>query len=382
MRPRHVFLIIAIGVLALAGACGAGDPEPAQPGDGDGTPSGGGIAALVEQLRAAGADVEAGGAVAQPFFAVPGQLLTVNGAGVQVFAYPSVAMAEADAAKVSPRGDTIGTTSVLWVSPPHFFRDAELIALYIGDDDAVVELLAGVLGPRFAGGARVPVTDVPEVPEAVDAAARAALAERLGTSPGALVLVRAAGVTFSNGSLGCPQPGFAYTEALVPGFELLYEHEGVRYQYHVSEDGAQLTDCRGEGAEALPFRTGRGIVSVTDAFALAERQEPLAAEVVLRTAEEAAAYVAAHPGAVSIDAAAVDWSTQLLAGAVATGTGCTFAAEVTGASADHVGRTVDISVHVETSGLCEKFGAAALWVILGDVPGGYPVRFMLTSAGP
>ena len=378
MRPRHVFLIIAIGVLALAGACGAGDPQPGQSGDGDG-----GVAALAQRLRDAGAEVEAGGAVAQPFFAVPGQLLTVNGASVQVFAYPSVAMAEADAAKVSPRGDTIGTTSVLWVSPPHFFRDAELLALYIGDDDAVVELLASVLGPRFAGGARVPVTDVPEVPEAVDAAARAALAERLGVppGPGSLLLVRAAEVTFSNGSLGCPQPGFAYTEALVPGFELLYQHEGVRYQYHVSEDGALLTDCRGEGAEALPFRTGRGIVSVTDAFALAERQGPIAAEVVLRSAEAAAAYVAAHPGAVSIDAAAVDWSTQLLAGAVVTGTGCTFAAEVTGARADHLGRTVDISVHVETSGLCEKFGAAALWVILDDVPGDYPVRFMLTSAG-
>ena len=311
MRPRHVFLIIAIGVLALAGACGAGDPQPGQSGDGDG-----GVAALAQRLRDAGAEVEAGGAVAQPFFAVPGQLLTVNGASVQVFAYPSVAMAEADAAKVSPRGDTIGTTSVLWVSPPHFFRDAELLALYIGDDDAVVELLASVLGPRFAGGARVPVTDVPEVPEAVDAAARAALAERLGVppGPGSLLLVRAAEVTFSNGSLGCPQPGFAYTEALVPGFELLYQHEGVRYQYHVSEDGALLTDCRGEGA-------------------------------------------------------------------VVTGTGCTFAAEVTGARADHLGRTVDISVHVETSGLCEKFGAAALWVILDDVPGDYPVRFMLTSAG-
>ena len=382
MRPRHVFLIIAIGVLALAGACGAGDPEPAQPGDGDGTPSGGGIAALVEQLRAAGADVEAGGAVAQPFFAVPGQLLTVNGAAVQVFAYPSVAMAEADAAKVSPRGDTIGTTSVLWRSEPHFFRDAELLALYVGGDDSVVELLTSVLGPRFAGGATIAEPDVPVVSEAADAAARAALAERLGVPVDSLLLVRASEVTFSDGSLGCPQPGFGYTQAIVPGYELLYEGEGVRYQYHVSEDGAQLTDCRGEGAEALPFRTGRGVVSVTDAFALAEGQGPLAAEVVLRTAEEAAAYVASHSGAVAIDTAAVDWSTQLLAGAVVTGGGCTFAAAVTGVRADHLGRTVDISAHAETSGLCEKFGAVALWVILDDVPDDYRVGFVLTSIGP
>ena len=247
MRPRHAFLIIAIGVFALAAACGGGDPEPAQPGD-----AGGGIAALAQRLRDAGAEVEAGGAVDQPFFAVPGQLLTVNGAAVQVFAYPSVEMAEADAAKVSPWGDTIGTTSVLWASPPHFFRDAELLALYVGGDDAVVELLTSVLGPQFAGGATIAEPDVPVVSEAADAAARAALAERLGVPADSLLLVRAAGVTFSDGALGCPQPGFGYTEALVPGFELLYEHEGVRYEYHVSKDGAQLTDCRGEGGVALP----------------------------------------------------------------------------------------------------------------------------------
>ncbi len=376
MQPRHTFLIIAIGVFALAAACGGVDPEPTQSGDADG-----GVAALAQRLRDAGAEVEAGGAVDQPFFAVPGQLLTVNGAGVQVFAYPSVAMAEADAAKVSPWGDTIGTTSVLWASPPHFFRDAELLALYVGDDDAVVELLAGVLGPQFAGGARVAVPDEPEVSEAADAAARAALAERLGVPPGSLLLVRAAEVGFDS-ALGCPQPGVAYTKPLIPGFELLYEHGGVRYQYHVSVSGAQLTDCVGTDVEALPFRTGRGVVSDTDAFALAEGQGPLAAEVVLRTAEEAAAYVASHSGAVAIDTAAVDWRTQLLAGAVVTGGGCTFAAEVTGVRADHLGRTVDISAHAETSGLCEKFGAVALWVILDDVPDDYRVGFVLTSVGP
>ena len=382
MRRTPAYLIVAMGVLALAAACGAGDPEPGQSGNGDGASAGGGIAGLAERLRAAGADVDVGGAVAQSFFAVPGQVLTVNGSEVQVYAYPSVEMAEADAAKVSPDGTTIGTTSVLWVSPPHFFRDAELLALYIGANDAVVELLASVLGPRFAGGATVPEPDVPEVPEAADAAARAALAARLGVLADSLLLVRAAEVTFANGALGCPQPGVAYTEALVPGFELLYEHERVRYQYHVSENGAQLTDCVGTDVEALPFRTGRGIVSVFDPLGLAERQEPLAAEVVLRTAEEAAAYVASHPAAVAIDTGAVDWSTQLLAGAVVTGTGCTFAAEVTGTRADHLSRAVDISAHAEATGLCEKFGALALWVILDDVPDDYLVGFILTSVGP
>ena len=378
MRRTHAVLVIALGLVALLAACGAEDA----PRSGDGA---GGVDALAQRLREAGADVEIGNTVTQPFFAVPGQVLTVNGTGVQVYAYPSAGMAEADAAKVSPDGATIGTTSVLWGLPPHFFRDAELLALYVGDDDAVVELLAGVLGPRFAGGAAAGVPSVPNAPDvsaAADAAARAALAERLGVGADDLLLVRAAWVTFSDGALGCPQPGFSYTEALVPGFELLYEHERVRYSYHVSEDGAQLTDCIGEGAEALPFRTGRGIVSVSDPFALADGRGPLAAEAVLRTAADAAAYVAGNPGTVSIDIAAVEWSTQLLAGTVATGTGCTFAAEVTGVRADHPSRAVAIDVHAEATGSCEKAWAIALWVVLDDVPDDYRVGFTLTSAGP
>ena len=60
-----------------------------------------------------------------------------------------------------------------------------------------------------------------------------------------VTLGRVAEREFPNGALSCPQPGLAYTEALISGFALLYENDGLLYQYNISADGRQLTDCVG-----------------------------------------------------------------------------------------------------------------------------------------
>lgn len=106
---------------------------------------------LVDALRAAGATVEPVGEVTQPFFAVSGWMIRVNDGDVQVFEYEDEVAAEADATRVSPDGSAIGTTSILWVGSPHFFRTGRLIALYVGDEPNVLDLLQSVLGPQFAG---------------------------------------------------------------------------------------------------------------------------------------------------------------------------------------------------------------------------------------
>lgn len=41
----------------------------------------------------------------------------------------------------------------------------------------------------------------------------------------------AAQVTWSDGSLGCPQPGQAYTQALVDGYWVVLSHGGETYDY-------------------------------------------------------------------------------------------------------------------------------------------------------
>ena len=64
-----------------------------------------------------------------------------------------------------------------------------------------------------------------------DAAARA------GVEPGEVDLVVAEAVTWSDGSLGCPEPGMMYTQALVPGYRVVVEAGGEELSFHASESG-------------------------------------------------------------------------------------------------------------------------------------------------
>ncbi len=110
-----------------------------------------GYVSLIDSLRAAGATVEPAGEVSQPFFSVKGQVITVNGGDVQVFEYADAAVADAEAALVSPDGGSVGTSMMSWVAAPHFFKTGKLIVLYVGDSADVTDALEAALGPQFAG---------------------------------------------------------------------------------------------------------------------------------------------------------------------------------------------------------------------------------------
>lgn len=109
-------------------------------------------ASLVANLRAAGASVKPGEEVDQPFFSVAGKMIEVDGEDVQVFQYADAAIADAQAAQVSPSGTTVGRTKIQWIGPPHFFKKGRLIVLYVGDNGKVLKALESILGPQFAGG--------------------------------------------------------------------------------------------------------------------------------------------------------------------------------------------------------------------------------------
>ena len=63
-------------------------------------------------------------------------------------------------------------------------------------------------------------------------AAIADLAARLGVDESAIAVVTTEEVTWRDGAIGCPEPGMAYTQALVPGVRVILEVDGVRYHYH------------------------------------------------------------------------------------------------------------------------------------------------------
>ncbi len=70
-----------------------------------------------------------------------------------------------------------------------------------------------------------------EVPQAVQGA-MADLAAHLGVSGDVIDWVSHEEVVWPDGSLGCPQPGMAYTQAIVSGSLSVFEVDGVRYEYH------------------------------------------------------------------------------------------------------------------------------------------------------
>jgi hypothetical protein len=122
--------------------------------------------ALITTLRNHGVAVAQVGAVQQPFLHAPGTRLCLSGEQinpamqVQVYAYNDAQTAAMDARQISrdgsnvvqrlPNGNTAMTSSN-WIAPPHFFKRDRGLVLYLGSNQAMLDLLSGALGPQIAG---------------------------------------------------------------------------------------------------------------------------------------------------------------------------------------------------------------------------------------
>jgi hypothetical protein len=145
---------LAVCWLLAAAALGSGADSAAADKSGQGESRARPVtdyASLVASLRAAGASVKRGEAVEQPFFPVTGRMIQVHGEDVQVFQFADAAMADAQAARISPSGSTVGTTRVHWIGAPHFYKAGKLLVLYVGHDAKALGALQAVLGRQFAG---------------------------------------------------------------------------------------------------------------------------------------------------------------------------------------------------------------------------------------
>ena len=111
-----------------------------------------GLADLQDNLLATGAEVKVTSEVVkQDFFSVDGRVLEVNGESVQAMDYGDAAALETEATGISPDGSSVGTTMIMWVGSPHFFRTETVIVSYVGESPTVIEALTKVIGPQFAG---------------------------------------------------------------------------------------------------------------------------------------------------------------------------------------------------------------------------------------
>lgn len=86
------------------------------------------------------------------------------------------------------------------------------------------------------------------------AAIRADAAARAGVAAAAVRLESVQPVTWPDASLGCPQPGMAAVQMLLPGWLLRVEAGGRRYGYH-AEGGGRWLMCPAQRAQP-PLSTG------------------------------------------------------------------------------------------------------------------------------
>lgn len=101
-------------------------------------------------------------------------------------------------------------------------------------------------------GTAVPVTPiVGEVPADLMTTIMDDAIERTSTTADQITVLQSEFVIWPDGSLGCPQPGMAYTQALVEGYRIVLEIDGETYDYHTSERGFFVL-CEGGLSDNIP----------------------------------------------------------------------------------------------------------------------------------
>ncbi|WP_116807663.1 hypothetical protein [Steroidobacter cummioxidans] len=84
-----------------------------------------------------------------------------------------------------------------------------------------------------------------EVPPQILAIFQDDLARRALVKPDAITVVSATEQQWSDGAMGCPQPGQMYTQMIVPGYRVVLQANGDRYTYHSDRRGKFIVCSNG-----------------------------------------------------------------------------------------------------------------------------------------
>ena len=148
--------------------------------------------------------------------------------------------------------------------------------------------------------------------EMAEAAARFALAKRLGIDPADPSFAGLRGATWTRSSPGCFPPPEGYDgEYLIPGLRLSLVHDGVRYEYNadVPATTGALCDRVPQTQQDVDASPADDVVRTLDASGMAGRV------VALADAGEARAFLQTEPGIAEIDVDDIDWAAEVLVGA-------------------------------------------------------------------
>jgi hypothetical protein len=92
-------------------------------------------------------------------------------------------------------------------------------------------LAAGGNLPLPAGGS-TPTPASAAAPAALTARAVADLSKELGIPAANIKVASSEAVEWSDGSLGCPEPGTSYAQVITPGYRIVLQIGDMPYEYH------------------------------------------------------------------------------------------------------------------------------------------------------
>jgi len=85
-------------------------------------------------------------------FSVGPTRVEVDGREIRVFEYTDVASRASDSSAITMGGYRVHGSPVEWATQPLFWAEGRVLVLYVGEDEALIDLLSRVLGPPLDTG--------------------------------------------------------------------------------------------------------------------------------------------------------------------------------------------------------------------------------------
>ena len=220
--------------------------------------------------------------------------------------------------------------------------------------------------------------------EMVEAAARSALAARLGIDPAEPSFAGLRGATWTKANPGCyPLPEGFEGDYLVPGLRLSLVYDATRYQFD-----ANMQVTAGALCHTTPQTPQEVSVSLADDLVRTQAASRLAGRIVtLPDAPAARAFLRDEPGIADIDVDDIDWAAEVLVGTLLRDVPS--ALEVAAAAGLWNMNSNVVTIEVETEpaetpseGTAGQTLAVPLWVLVEYPPAGADFAFRVVESAP
>jgi hypothetical protein len=111
---------------------------------------------------------------------------------------------------------------------------------------ALAAALLAVTGCSLVGGGSTPTAASASIPSGSQAAVDASVSELAGQAAietGEISVISVEVTDWPDPSLGCPEPGLMYPQVITPGYRVVLEAQGTRYEYHTDASGQRVVTC-------------------------------------------------------------------------------------------------------------------------------------------